>query len=74
MMMLTNQLLQRAGLSQKWAETIMSIVLKVSRIVQPDIREEGDNMDIRKYVQIKKVRIPRITSPSALCLLVNYIN
>lgn len=52
---LTNQLLSRAGLSLKWAETIMQIIHKISLVVRPDVRHEGDDMDIRQYVQIKKV-------------------
>ncbi|ELU02982.1 hypothetical protein CAPTEDRAFT_176607 [Capitella teleta] len=55
MIQLTNQLLQRAGLPLKWAETILPIVNDVTSVVQPNIRENGDSMDIRRYVQIKKI-------------------
>ncbi len=52
---LTNQMLSKEGLSLKWAETILSIIRKISAVVRPDVRHENDDMDIRQYVQIKKV-------------------
>ena len=52
---LTNQLLISEGLSIKWADTIMTIIRKISQVVRPDVRHEGDDMDVRQYVQIKKV-------------------
>ena len=53
---LTNQMLSKEGLSLKWAETILSIIRKISAVVRPDVRHENDDMDIRQYVQIKKVK------------------
>ncbi len=53
---LLNQLLSKEGLSLKWAETVLSIINKISQVVRPDVRNEGDDMDIRQYVQIKKVK------------------
>ena len=50
-----NQLLSAEGLSIKWANTILTTVRKISQVVRPDVRHEGDDMDIRQYVQIKKV-------------------
>ncbi len=55
MTLLTNQLLTGQGLSAKWADTIMTIVRKISQVVRPDVRHEGDDMDVRQYVQVKKV-------------------
>lgn len=52
---LCDQLLSRAGLSLKWAETILPITQKISQVVRPDVRHDDDDMDIREYVQIKKV-------------------
>ncbi|XP_052249949.1 1-phosphatidylinositol 3-phosphate 5-kinase-like isoform X3 [Dreissena polymorpha] len=53
--LLTRQLLQEAGLSGGWADTIISTVDKVSMFVKPDVKHNMDDMDIRKYVHIKKI-------------------
>ena len=54
---LTRQLLTRMNVPQKWADTLRNIMRKVSQLVKPDVRNEGDSMDIRQYVQVKKVRL-----------------
>ena len=54
---LTRQLLARMNVPQKWADTLRNIMRKVSQLVKPDVRNEGDSMDIRQYVQVKKVRL-----------------
>jgi 1-phosphatidylinositol-3-phosphate 5-kinase len=53
---LVHQLLQSRGLSQKWADTILTVTQKISRVVRPDVRNDNDDMDIRQYVTIKTVR------------------
>ncbi|XP_036361555.1 1-phosphatidylinositol 3-phosphate 5-kinase isoform X2 [Octopus sinensis] len=52
---LVRQLLNQEGLPLSWEGTIMQTAHKVSQFVSPDVRNEGDDMDIRKYVQIKKI-------------------
>ena len=52
---LTKHLLNTEGLSHKWSEIIISLVRKITMIVRPDVCEDNDDMDIRQYVQIKKV-------------------
>ncbi|GAB1606466.1 1-phosphatidylinositol 3-phosphate 5-kinase-like isoform X1 [Argonauta hians] len=52
---LVRQLLNQEGLSLSWESTIMQTAHKISQFVNPDVRNEGDDMDIRKYVQIKKI-------------------
>ncbi|KAI7871240.1 hypothetical protein BDF14DRAFT_1764825 [Spinellus fusiger] len=37
-----------------WEDTIMSLLLKVTDHVRPDVRA-GDDMDVRHYVKIKKI-------------------
>ena len=34
----------------------MSVTRKIAQVVRPDVRHEADDMDIRQYVQIKKVK------------------
>jgi len=36
-------------------EIVLSTVDRVSRFVKPDVKNSNDDMDIRKYVHIKKV-------------------
>jgi 1-phosphatidylinositol-3-phosphate 5-kinase len=52
---LTKQLLSDEGLSLSWESIILETANKISHFVKPDVRNEGDEMDIREYVQIKKV-------------------
>ncbi|CAH1788888.1 unnamed protein product, partial [Owenia fusiformis] len=52
---LTKQLLSWEGLSLSWTETIMSTSQKVAECVRPNIKDDEDDMDIRQYVQIKKI-------------------
>lgn len=49
------QLLTQEGLSLSWENTIMQTTNMITKLVSPDVRNEGDDMDIRKYVQIKKI-------------------
>ena len=61
LILLTNQLLAREGLScKKWSDLILSLSKHVTQVVKPDVKTEGDEMDIRKYIQIKKVSHWRI--------------
>lgn len=53
--MLTKQLLYAENLAASWADIIISTVDKVSLFVRPAVKENCDDMDIRKYVHIKKV-------------------
>jgi 1-phosphatidylinositol-3-phosphate 5-kinase len=56
LILLTNQLLAHEGLSsKKWADLLLSLAKRVTHVVRPDVKNDGDDMDIRKYVQIKKV-------------------
>ena len=57
MTQLTHQLLHSYGLSNKWSDVVVTLVRRVSQVVRPDVRHDGDNMDIRNYVQIKKVQM-----------------
>ncbi|GFN83677.1 1-phosphatidylinositol 3-phosphate 5-kinase [Plakobranchus ocellatus] len=52
---LTRQLLSHNGLLLSWETIISSVIQQVSHFVRPDVRSEGDDMDIRNYVHIKKV-------------------
>ncbi|XP_066965143.1 1-phosphatidylinositol 3-phosphate 5-kinase isoform X1 [Macrobrachium rosenbergii] len=49
------QLLDSGGLAPSWAETILPIVHTVTEIIRPDVKNDSDDMDIRQYVQFKKV-------------------
>ncbi|XP_068238143.1 1-phosphatidylinositol 3-phosphate 5-kinase isoform X3 [Palaemon carinicauda] len=49
------QLLDSGGLSPSWAETILPIVHTVTEIIRPDVKNDSDDMDIRQYIQFKKV-------------------
>ncbi|XP_035827768.1 1-phosphatidylinositol 3-phosphate 5-kinase [Aplysia californica] len=52
---LTRQLLGQYGLLLSWESVVSTSITQVSHFVRPDIRLEGDDMDIRHYVHIKKV-------------------
>lgn len=55
---LVNQLLNNEILSTAiapWADMLISISRKISQTVRPDIRIDGDDMDIRQYIIIKTV-------------------
>lgn len=49
------QLLDSGGLSPLWAEVILLIFHTVTDIIRPDVKNDSDDMDIRQYVQFKKV-------------------
>ncbi|XP_067015555.2 1-phosphatidylinositol 3-phosphate 5-kinase [Anabrus simplex] len=51
---LLKQLLNREGLSQSWADVLQPLVHRVVETVQPDVKN-NDDMDVRRYVQFKKV-------------------
>ncbi|KAK2165368.1 hypothetical protein LSH36_51g02001 [Paralvinella palmiformis] len=52
---LVRQLLRDEGLSPKWTDTIINISQHVAGQVKPDVKHNGDDMDIRQYVIIKKI-------------------
>jgi len=55
---LVSQLLNSEGLSTvtaHWADVLLSVSRKISQTVRPDIRNDGDDMDIRQYVIIKTI-------------------
>ena len=52
---LLSQLLSSAGLSSSWADIIKPIVHTVTDIVRPDVKHDSDDMDIKQYVQFKKI-------------------
>lgn len=52
---LLNQLLSAEGLSLSWSDIILPIIYRVVNSVRPDVRNDADDMDIRQYVQFKKV-------------------
>ncbi|KAK3088070.1 hypothetical protein FSP39_014286 [Pinctada imbricata] len=52
---LTNQLLSEAGLAKSWANIILGTAQRISFYVHPDVKREGDHMDVRKYVKFKKI-------------------
>lgn len=49
------QLLESMDLSASWIDIILPIVHKVTEIVRPDVKHSDDDMDIRQYIQFKKV-------------------
>eukprot|EP01103_Thecamoeba_quadrilineata_P011901 TRINITY_DN2951_c0_g1_i2.p1 TRINITY_DN2951_c0_g1~~TRINITY_DN2951_c0_g1_i2.p1 ORF type:complete len:1587 (+),score=332.98 TRINITY_DN2951_c0_g1_i2:205-4761(+) len=51
---LTNQLLEEQNLNREWAETIISLAMQTSSLINPNVRE-GDTIDIRNYMKIKKL-------------------
>ena len=53
--MITRQLLSQQGLSASWEAVVLNCVHQVTHFVRPDVRGEGDDLDIRKYIHIKKV-------------------
>ena len=53
--MLTTQLLGKEKLSIKWADLILFLVKRITHFIQPDLKTDGREMDIRHYVKIKKV-------------------
>lgn len=54
--MLVMQMLNKSGLSSKWSDTILNTAMKVGQMVRPEVclQREGNEMDIRQYVRIKK--------------------
>ncbi|XP_059468321.1 1-phosphatidylinositol 3-phosphate 5-kinase isoform X2 [Neocloeon triangulifer] len=52
---LLHQLLNSEGLSEDWALTVQPLVHQIVDLVRPDVKNEADFMDIRQYVQFKKV-------------------
>ncbi|XP_035226923.1 1-phosphatidylinositol 3-phosphate 5-kinase-like isoform X2 [Stegodyphus dumicola] len=52
---LLNQLLSNEGLSLSWADIILPIIHHVVNSVHPDVKNDADDMDIRQYVQFKKI-------------------
>lgn len=54
---LVQQMLCDEGLSKTWTDIVIGTAQRVSNYVRPDVREEGDDMNILKYVKFKKVSI-----------------
>lgn len=52
---LLRQLLSTEGLSLSWCDIILPIVHRVIDTVRPDVKNDADDMDIRQYVQFKKI-------------------
>ncbi|CAL1530359.1 unnamed protein product, partial [Lymnaea stagnalis] len=52
---LIRQMLSQHSLLLSWESVILTCITQVSHFVRPDVRLEGDEMDIRNYVHIKKV-------------------
>lgn len=56
MMALLQQLLYNESLSLSWRDIIVPVVCQVVQTVRPDVKKRDDDMDIRQFVHIKKVR------------------
>ncbi|XP_055351682.1 1-phosphatidylinositol 3-phosphate 5-kinase-like isoform X2 [Paramacrobiotus metropolitanus] len=52
---LLNELQTWEGLDNEWHEHILALATKVTENVSPSVHENGDEMDIRQYVHIKKI-------------------
>ncbi|KDR20319.1 1-phosphatidylinositol 3-phosphate 5-kinase isoform X2 [Zootermopsis nevadensis] len=52
---LLKQLLNLEGLSQSWIDIVVPLAQQIVDTVRPDVRNDADDMDIRQYVQFKKV-------------------
>ncbi|XP_063396622.1 1-phosphatidylinositol 3-phosphate 5-kinase-like isoform X1 [Mytilus trossulus] len=52
---LVQQMLCDEGLSKTWTDIVIGTAQRVSNYVRPDVREEGDDMNILKYVKFKKI-------------------
>ena len=52
---LLKQLLKLKNLNNDWFDVIMPLVWKSVDLVRPDVKHDGDYMDIRKYIKIKKL-------------------
>lgn len=52
---LVKQLLNKEGLAQSWSEIILPIAHQIVDQVRPNLNHDADDMDIRQYVQMKKV-------------------
>ena len=52
-----NETIARVGLEDgaQWAETLEQLLTKVSEAVRPNVKA-GDDIDLRTYVKLKKVR------------------
>ncbi|XP_070187506.1 1-phosphatidylinositol 3-phosphate 5-kinase-like isoform X2 [Littorina saxatilis] len=55
--LVTRQLLSQHGLSASWETVVLNCVHQVTHFVRPDVRMDGDDLDIRKYVHIKKIAV-----------------
>ncbi|KAL4218119.1 hypothetical protein ACF0H5_022855 [Mactra antiquata] len=52
---LTKQLLHEENVSSSWTDIIISTVDRISLFVKPDVKNNSDDMDIRRYVHINKI-------------------
>jgi len=50
-----NTLLTSEGIPSEWRETILNLAEKAVDLVKPDVKFNGDEMDIRNYVKVKCV-------------------
>jgi len=52
---LVSQMLYEEGLSKSWTDIVLGTAQRVSNYVHPDVKNEGDEMDICRYIKYKKV-------------------
>ncbi|KAJ8321633.1 hypothetical protein KUTeg_000104 [Tegillarca granosa] len=52
---LVNHMVGEEGLSKSWIDIIYRTAERISTYVRPDVKQEGDDMDVRKYVHFKKI-------------------
>jgi hypothetical protein len=52
---LLRQLLVINNLPFDWFDILIDLVWKAVDLVKPDVKHDGDHMDIRKYIKIKKL-------------------
>lgn len=52
---LLKQLLNYEALSQSWVDIVLPLVTRIVETVKPNVKSDSDDMDIRQYVQFKKV-------------------
>ncbi len=72
-MALLQQLLYSESLSLSWRDIIVPVVRQVVQTVRPDVRSCDDDMDIRQFVHIKKVRNTRCAKSMNLVLPDKYL-
>ena len=58
---LLNQAVCEEGISKSWTDIILMTARRVSSYVHPDVKNDNDHMDIRKYIKFKKVCFQNIS-------------